>query len=194
MKGEDPSGRSESVGGVSVRESAVGTPLVPTRLGRGRIADNAAPLDSRFAGLRRVVYENAVNRGGEPFSVVVYALTTTGRRPTSALARAEAYAHDRGWRVIREVFDDYGVTNPRERHGWAGTLSLIRGAHAQGVVTVDQSAVSDVGSEYEQALLWLLDHFSFLAHVPAEWSSAADGDHPAGTPALREAAVNGGAT
>jgi hypothetical protein len=118
--------------------------------------------------------EHAVNRNGEPFSVVVYALTTAGRQPTVALERARAYAADNGWRVAAAVFDDCGMTEPFERDAWNEALRMLRSAHAQGVVTVDRSAVSTNDAEYEQVLLWLQDHHSFLEHVPASWHPSVD--------------------
>jgi hypothetical protein len=125
-----------------------------------------------LTAMQRSTVEGAVSRNGGPFSVVLYALTTAGKEPTATLERVRAYAAAQGWRVADAVFDDCGMTDPNERAGWTKALGLLRSAHAQGVVTVDRSAVSTNDPEYEQALRWLQDHRSFLEHVPLGWRPA----------------------
>ncbi|BBA96091.1 hypothetical protein RVR_1231 [Actinacidiphila reveromycinica] len=122
-----------------------------------------------LAALQRATVEHAVSRSGEPFVVVLYALTTAGRQPTASLERARMYAAEKGWRIAGAAFDDCGMTEPNERPAWNQALRLLRGARAQGIVTVDRSSVSTNDTEYEQALLWLQDRRSFLEHVPIDW-------------------------
>lgn len=126
-------------------------------------------VETAQADMRRLSFESAVRRTGGRFSVVVYALTTAGNMPESSLDRAEQYARSCGWRVVQKIYDDCGMTEPTQRPGWREVLSLIRGASAQGVVTVDSSSVSSAPGEYEGELRWLLEHLSFLAHVPGDW-------------------------
>jgi hypothetical protein len=141
-------------------------PRVPVPTAR---APHPLVASERLSALRRSTFDLAVKCSGGPFSVVLYALTTSGKEPTATLERVRAYATAQGWRVADVAFDDCGMTEPNERAGWTKALGLLRSAHAQGVVTVDRSAVSTNDAEYEQVLRWLQDRRSFLEHVPLGW-------------------------
>ncbi|MFF3460518.1 hypothetical protein ACFYXH_40845, partial [Streptomyces sp. NPDC002730] len=107
-----------------------------------------------------------------PFTVIVYALTNVrGERPVRALERAQAYARYMRWRVVAGSFyDDCGMTDPMERPDLTRALRAVAGGFAQGIVTVDRAAVSAADGEYENALTFLRDHHSFLAHVPPDFA------------------------
>jgi hypothetical protein len=120
---------------------------------------------ARLGRLRRSTVEGAITRNGAPYKVVVYALVLHGEDPADILGVAEAYALQRGWRVIGRLSDESGRAQPWEREGWRQALKTLRGGFGQGVVTVDRTAVSVADEPYEQTLHWLLDHFSFVEHV-----------------------------
>lgn len=120
---------------------------------------------ARLGRLRRSTIDAAVTKPGAPYKVVLYATATAGEDPAPALMMAETYSQERGWRVIGRFVDEATDTPPWTREEWPKALRTLRGGFAQGLVTVDRSAVSPVDEPYEQTLHWLLDHFSFVAHV-----------------------------
>jgi hypothetical protein len=144
-----------------------------------RLLDNATPdwewphelprvpanQQARLRALRRSTVDGAITRKGAPYKVVVYALVPHGEDPADALAVAESYALQRGWRVIGRLSDESGHAQPWNRAGWRQALKALRGGFGQGVVTIDRTAVSVADEPYEQTLHWLLDHFSFVEHV-----------------------------
>ncbi|MGW0825213.1 hypothetical protein [Streptomyces sp. NPDC002845] len=120
---------------------------------------------ARLGRLRRAAMDAAVRREGARYQVVVYAVVPAGDDPAAALELAEAYARERDWCVIDRLVDEPGNSRPWAREEWRRVLKALRGGFAQGVVTIDRSAVSLADEPYEQTLHWLLDHFSFVAHV-----------------------------
>jgi hypothetical protein len=121
--------------------------------------------EARLSRLRQSTFDTAVNRADATYKVVLYASVAAGHDPFQALALAEEYAQERGWQVVARLTDDATDAKPWEREEWREILKALRGGFAQGVVTVDRSAVSPADEPYEQTLRWLLDHFSFVAHV-----------------------------
>lgn len=124
-----------------------------------------ANQQARLGRLRRSTLDTAVTRPGSPYKVVLYATATAGEDPAPALTLAESYSHERGWRVVGRFVDEAADTLPWTREEWPKALRTLRGGFAQGLVTVDRSAVSAADEPYEQTLIWLLDHFSFVQHV-----------------------------
>lgn len=121
--------------------------------------------EARLSRLRRSTFDTAVSRADATYKVVLYASVATGLDPCPALDLAEEYAHKQRWQVVARFADAATYARPWEREEWREILKALRGGFAQGVVTVDRSAVSPADEPYEQTLRWLLDHFSFVAHV-----------------------------
>lgn len=119
----------------------------------------------RLGRLRRSTLEIAVGRADAPYKVLLYAAVPTGEDPAPSLELAEAYAVEHGWRVTDRLVDRVATPEPWARQQWRCALKALRGGFAQGIVTVDRSAVSAADEPYEQTLHWMLDHFSFVAHV-----------------------------
>ncbi|MFF7359012.1 hypothetical protein ACFZA1_41415 [Streptomyces filipinensis] len=120
---------------------------------------------ARLSRLRRSTLDTAVSRAGATYKVVLYASVAAGTDPAPVLDLAEEYARARGWLVVARLADARSAAGPGKREQWRQALKALRGGFAQGVVTVDRSTVSPTDESYEQTLHWLLDHFSFVAHV-----------------------------
>jgi hypothetical protein len=119
---------------------------------------------TRLIQLCRSTLDAAIALPEAPYKVLLYANTMVDE-PDRALAAAETYAHDRGWRVVGHFVDATAETQPWTRSEWPKVLRQLRGGFAQGVVTDGRSAVSAADESYEQTLRWLSDHFSFIAHA-----------------------------
>lgn len=131
----------------------------------GDLAPRIPPSrQARLSRLCRSTLDAAVAHPGTPYKVVLYANTAMGD-PARSLAVAETYAHDCGWHVVGRFVDVTADAQPWARKEWLKVLHKLRGGFAQGVVTDDRSAVSAADEPYEQTLLWLFDHFSFVAHA-----------------------------
>ncbi|MFP1628864.1 hypothetical protein ACLB9X_27655 [Streptomyces sp. 5K101] len=120
---------------------------------------------ARLGRLRRTAVDTAITKPGAPFKVVLYATAPAGQDPAPALTLAERYSHERGWHVVGRFVDEAADTPPWTREEWPKALRTLRGGFAQGLVTIDRTAVSPADEPYEKTLHWLLDHFSFVAHV-----------------------------
>jgi hypothetical protein len=112
----------------------------------------------------------ALSEPEEGFAVVAYALTTVDHIPENTLGRVRAYAIDQGWRLHAEsVWDGCGMTHPQDRPGWRQVERLVISGFVQGIVTLDQGAVSTNTREYEEVLIRLESRRAFIAHVPHDW-------------------------
>ncbi|MFF8880738.1 hypothetical protein [Streptomyces flaveolus] len=120
---------------------------------------------ARLGRLRQSTLDAAVVNPATPCKVVLYSTAAAGADTGHSLALAEDFAQNCGWRVVGRFADEDADGRPWTRREWQKALSALRGGFAQGVVTLDRSTVAPTDELYEETLLWLLDHFSFVAHA-----------------------------
>ncbi|MGW6454314.1 hypothetical protein ACWF94_00020 [Streptomyces sp. NPDC055078] len=123
---------------------------------------------ARLRSLRRQANAGAEEYRTGPMTVVLYALTRPGGDPRDDLALAQGLAGSRQWPVHARHSDTTGDLDPALRPGWARALNDLGRQHAQAVVAVSRTAISNTTALYEQELARLRGHRAALYLVREE--------------------------
>ncbi|MFD3514878.1 hypothetical protein [Streptomyces sp. NPDC058657] len=91
-------------------------------------------------------------------------------RPAPSFAASRTYATDQEWRTGPErcITDRLSTVSPLHRPGWRWVLHLIRAGHADGVVALAHTAISQHVAEYRHSLRMVEQHGGFVALVTPE--------------------------
>ncbi|MET9117555.1 hypothetical protein ABZX38_25630 [Streptomyces longwoodensis] len=127
-----------------------------------------------LAWRRATINQAALQHGGGPPHVVLYALTRAGLDPHDDLAAAQGHAARHSFAVIDRIvdtLDGHGASDdPTLRRGYARALRLLAdpASPVRGVVTVSRTSVSPIDRIYEAQMQWIAARSGGLWLVRAE--------------------------
>ncbi|MFJ2217678.1 hypothetical protein ACIQVO_37370 [Streptomyces sp. NPDC101062] len=137
-----------------------------------RVRIRPDPLIRLGAARKRVADQRlaCLETHGRTPRVCLYALAPPREQPARSFAAARTYAVGKGWRVSDDhcIPDRLSTTDPMHRPGWHTALHLIRSGHADGVVALTHTAISQHLGDYEFNLDLIDQHGGFIALVTPE--------------------------